>query len=83
MSFELANFVLDQPHSLNFSITYPRQPPLTLQSRISVKPHGIGVHYALNNLALQQIALFLTLAVSFLCFLPDLYWIVFRKNSAS
>lgn len=65
LSFDLANFMLDRQHSLNFSILHPRQPSLKLQSRISIKPYGIDVHYAFADLAMQEIAVFLGLVVSF------------------
>jgi hypothetical protein len=77
VSLWASNLILNHQHSLNLSIADEKQQDMKLQSRVSVKPFGIAVHYAWTDVAIQELFLGALLIVGFGCFLPDVYRLVF------
>lgn len=75
--FLAPDLILNRHHALNLSIASKQQKEVKLQSRVSVKPFGVAVHYAFMDLAVQGLVLYVLLGVGFGCFLPDAYSFVF------
>ncbi|UBF27415.1 hypothetical protein K9N68_05550 [Kovacikia minuta CCNUW1] len=72
--------LLNQQHFLNLTAAN-QQPGVILQTDVSIKPFGIAVHYAFMDLAVLELAFGALFIVGLGCFLPDLYRILFRRES--
>jgi hypothetical protein len=83
INFSAPELILHRRHFLHLSVVSDQPQNEILQSRVSIAPFGIGVHYAYTDLAFQELAGLALLIVGFGFLLPDIYYLIFRAQKSN